>query len=517
MPAPDSIRQPSRRDLLRQAAFVGAGTLLAPLAGCGTPRFTPARRDAIRAENSLPGTRDWLLAKTRTAPEAPCRCPWVEGYCSRTSVRAGETLEFVVSTRPAAIVTLDLYRLGYYGGAGGRFLRRLGPFECVPQPEPPVGPERVRACRWTPTARLTVPADWLSGVYLGTLTEQREGVQSYVIFIVRDDRACDFLFQCSDTTWAAYNRWPDYWSLYDDDTPGRPWYVGPGVGVSFDRPYGKYRQILNAPLSQGSGEYLLWEFPLAYWMEREGYDVSYLSNVDTHAEAASLLRARAWLSVGHDEYWTPPMYENVRAAIAAGVSAAFFSGNSCDGVIDLRASAAGGRNRELFRVGKFGASGRSVERYAGRWTRHGPDPALLMGAATTDPYNGGADWTCVNERHWIFSGTGLQHGDSIPGLVGWEHHGNPAALPGLEVLARGPVFINSRPQGVDYTATIYPGPRGNLVFNAATIWWPAGLAAPPGYLRPKVHGYSPPPPDSRVQRITANLFARFLAAPRSGD
>ena len=39
---------------------------------------------------------------------------------------------------------------------------------------------------------------------------QREGLQSYVIFIVRDDRACDFLFQCSDTTWAAYNRWPDH-------------------------------------------------------------------------------------------------------------------------------------------------------------------------------------------------------------------------------------------------------------------------------------------------------------------
>ena len=32
--------------------------------------------------------------------------------------------------------------------------------------------------------------------------------QSYVVFIVRDDRPADILFQCSDNTWQAYNRWP---------------------------------------------------------------------------------------------------------------------------------------------------------------------------------------------------------------------------------------------------------------------------------------------------------------------
>src|SRR5207302_2479356 len=97
------------------------------------------------------------------------------------------------------------------------------------------------------------------------------GVQTCALPIfVRDDRACDFLFQCSDTTWSAYNRWPDQWSLYDDGK--KQWYWGPGVRVSWDRPYGKYCQVVDAPLSQGSGEFLLWEFPLAYWMEKEGYD-----------------------------------------------------------------------------------------------------------------------------------------------------------------------------------------------------------------------------------------------------
>ena len=68
--------------------------------------------------------------------------------------------------------------------------------------------------------------------------------QSYVIFIVRDDRQADFIFQCSDTTWQAYNRWPSQFSLYDD---GRnEWYWGNQVAVSFNRPYGKYCQILDA-------------------------------------------------------------------------------------------------------------------------------------------------------------------------------------------------------------------------------------------------------------------------------
>ena len=72
-----------------------------------------------------------------------------------------------------------------------------------------------------------IPNDWPSGVYVGKLTAELEGLQSYVIFIVRDDRPCDFLFQCSDTTWPAYNRWPNEWALYNDGK--KRWYVGPDV------------------------------------------------------------------------------------------------------------------------------------------------------------------------------------------------------------------------------------------------------------------------------------------------
>jgi len=490
-----------RRDFLKGAGQLGLAAALAPV--------PQAAANPVQGENARPGTTDWLLTRTRVDPGSPLRCPWIEAYCSRTSVGAGETIAFKVSTRPASPFTLDIYRLGYYGGAGGRLMRRFGPLQGSPQADPPVGEVRLRECDWPTSLELTVPDDWPSGVYLGKLTEAREGLQSYLIFIVRDQRRCDFLFQCSDTTWAAYNRWPDFWSLYDEGTPPHNWYTGPGVSVSFDRPYARYRQIFDAPLSQGSGEFLLWEFPLAFWMEQQGYDVSYISNLDTHASPGQLLRARAFLSVGHDEYWSLQMYEQVRQAIAAGVHAAFLSGNSVDGVLDIRAGGRGAPHRTIERIGKFG--GRLVKEYATPWKQHGPAAAALMGSGSTEPANGSANWTCVNDRHWLFEGTGMRNGDAIPGLVGWEHHGPPlGTMAGLEVLARGPVFSRGRPQKTEYVATIYPGPKQNIVFNAATIWWSDGLSAPPGYLRPSAHGGTPPGPDARVQRMTTNLFRRFL-------
>jgi hypothetical protein len=374
-----------RRDFLRGAGGLGLAATLSWAA--------PAARSLIREENSKPGTTDWMLANTRVDPATQYRCPWIEGYCSRTSVRAGETIDLKVSTNPASRFTIDLYRMGYYGGKGGRLIERFGPLEGTPQKDPPVGQTRLRECTWETALSLKIDPSWPSGVYLAKLTEDREKLQSYLVFIVRDDRPCDFLFQCSDTTWAAYNRWPDFWSLYDDGTPPHNWYTGPEVAVSFDRPYGKYRQIFDAPLSQGSGEFLLWEFPLAFWMEQQGYDVSYISNLDTHADPKGLERGRVFLSIGHDEYWSLAMYDHVKRAIDSGVHAAFLCGNSVDGVLDIRANAAGGAGRTIERIGKFGGVGSPRDRsYEPRWKQHGPSPALLMGAGSTQPGNCTAYW-----------------------------------------------------------------------------------------------------------------------------
>ena len=135
-----------------------------------------------------------------------------------------------------------------------------------------------------------------------------------------------------------------------------------------------------------------------------------------------------------------------------------------------------------------------------------PNSAELVGARNLAPFTGGADWICFTPDHWIFAGTGMKKGDGIPGLVGWEWHGEPANISGLEIVASGPT--QNKPgelNGGIYTATIYPGPKGNFVFNASTCWWADGLSEPPGYTRPSVYT-TPKGPDERVQRITRNIL-----------
>ena len=316
---------------------------------CAWPAAAHAQTPSPRVldENSRAGTTDWLL--TQVAPVAVNvrddryqRQRSIEGYVSHASIRAGETLTGYVSTNPAAPFRVDIYRMGWYGGKGGRLMTALGTRQGVVQPEPIEGEKQLTEARWHSSFELTIPKTWLSGVYLGKLTNERSGDQSYVIWVVRDDRRADLMFQVSDLTWQAYNRWPAWRSLYD--WKQERWRTTPGAKVSFDRPYTFYYNMLPAtllPLSNGSGEFLLWEFPLAFWLERHGYDVTYTSNLDTHRDPDGLLRVKGFLSVGHDEYWTRAMVDNVARARDRGVSLGFLSGNSVDGEIVLEPSTSG--------------------------------------------------------------------------------------------------------------------------------------------------------------------------------
>lgn len=505
----DSANGPrmDRRTLLKGATAAGLASTVVQLPALEA-ETTANRPGSVRAENQRPGTTDWQLTFTRVAPQTRYRSPFIEGYVSRASVKAGESLELMVSTNPAGPFTVDIYRLGYYGGTGGRHVLSLGPLDGIVQDDPTVGTERLRECQWKPCATVTIPTDWPSGVYLGKLSLVKGRYQSYVIFIVREERAADILFQCSDNTWQAYNRWPDNYALYDNGE--KEWALVSGVRVSYDRPYGKYCQILDAPLSQGSGEFLLWEFPLAYWLEQHGYDVVYCSNTDVHADLVVARRAKTFLSVGHDEYWSLEQFQHVQAAVAAGVNVAFLSGNTCCFVAPMTPNSSGAANRILTRAGRYGGLSEAEKGYMGPFEIEGPNEATLIGARTISPFNGAGDWIVADPQSWIFEGTGMRRGDHIPGLVGWEFHGDPAKITGLQVVAEGET-VNGGEQTAHWTSTLYPGPKGNWVFNASTIYWAQGLSSPPGHMLPYSHYGRPHGPDPRVQRITRNLLERFLA------
>lgn len=509
----------SRRDVLQGTAAAAFGSLtgssLAATPSAGGDPGEPGARNLIQLENEKPGTRDWQLSRMRLT-HGQYRTALIEGYCSRQSVAAGESIDIFVSTSPVRKFQIDIYRMGYYAGTGARHLQTLGPFQGVEQPVPEMtpAPARLRECQWTATTRVTIPEDWPSGVYLGKLTTLPDSAsepywQSYVIFIVRDNRPADFLFQCSDNTWQAYNRWPVNESLYTHPSGAH----APGVSVSFDRPYGMYCQIFQPALSVGSGEFLLWEFPLCYWLEQQGYDVTYGSNADC-VRADFLTRCRTFLSVGHDEYWDLQQYQAVETAIQDGVNVLWLCGNSVFVVSPYSDSSSGKSQRRLTREGCYGEmrddEHRAYEKMFAGLQSTGPDERKIIGARSVVPFNGGGDWTCARPDHWIFAGTGMKSGESIPGLVGWEHHGEPDLdRPGLEVVAEGSVWAGGVTEG-KYAATIFPGPKGNFVFNAATIFWAQNLASPPGHILPWSHGSRPLGPDPRVQQITTNLLQRAL-------
>jgi len=501
------MRKTSRRKFLSSTSALG-------LAGAASPSMAVAR-GATQKENEQPGTTDWQLTRVRIN-EGNYRSSLIEGYVSRQSLLPGESLDFFVSTRPERKFTIDLYRLGYYGGKGGRHFTRLGPFSGKEQAVPDIGPKRLRECQWESSTRFQVPDDWPSGVYLGKLTTVPESEaeaywQSYVIFVVRAAKPAEVVFQVSDNTWQAYNRWPVNESLYTDPRGAH----APGVAVSFDRPYGKFPQISHNPLSIGSGEFLLWEFPLAYWLESEGYDVSYVSNSDL-LDGRSIDGTKVFLSVGHDEYWDARQYDTLRKSIDEGLNVFWLCGNSVFIDSPFSPSVSGESKRIIERRGCFGELRQDeVDMYANIFDSlksTAPDERNIMGVRSVVPFNGGGDWTCRNEDHWIFDGTEMKNGESIPGLVGWEHHGEPGSgLSNLEILAEGRVWTGGGRKG-KYTSIIFDGPKGNIIFNASTIFWSQGLSSPPGHTLPHSHFSRPHGPDERVQRMTGNLLDRVLAS-----
>jgi len=498
-----------RRDFFRRLVAGGVGATL--LSNAETNAAGESAGNRIVEENRKPGALDWQLTRVRVDASG-YRSPWIEGYCSRQSVSAGESIDIMVSTDPACAFEIEIFRMGYYGGRGARLMTKLGPFDGQVQPTPEPGPKDLHECRWKPCATLKIPDDWPSGVYLGRLTTRGEEPywQSYVVFIVRDERPADILFQCSDNTWQAYNRWPSHYSVYTHPKGVQ----GPWADVSFDRPYAREAQfdgVVNDPLTVGSGEFLPLEFPLAYWLEQHGYDVSYCSNGDMLTPDRGL-KCKAFLSVGHDEYWDIRQFRSVETLRDNGVNLLFLSGNTICWVAPYRESFQGTPNRIFFRGGPYGAKNDYAEireRDHGPFPERGPDEGMLMGARNVTPVNGGGDWVVADADHSLFAGTGVKNGDRIPGLIGWEYHGDPADIPGLQVVAKGTAWVGgTTPQ--HWTATIYPGPKGNFVFNASTIFWSQGLSTPPGHVLPWSHWSRPHGPDERIQTITRNLLDRAL-------
>ena len=212
---------------------------------------------------------------------------------------------------------------------------------------------------------------------------------------------------------------------------------GPWADVSFDRPYGReaqYDAVVNDPLTFGSGEFLPFEFPLAYWLEQHGYDVTYCSNSDmlsarSRPEVQGVPQRRPRRILGH-----PPVPQRPADARRRRQPAVPLGQRVC-WVTPLRAEQRRPAEPDHVpgraRTAATTPTPAAAEKEHGPFPEHGPDEGLLMGARTSSRSTAAATGSSLKPDHWIFAGTGMKKGDRIPGLVGWEYHGDPPKIPGL--------------------------------------------------------------------------------------
>ena len=262
---------------------------------------------------------------------------------SATSVNKGGSLPMKISLATAGQYTINVYRLGWYGGNGGRLMGSFGPFAGVKQQNCniTVAATRLIECKWNTSFTLSVGSNWTSGMYVANLTAVASGRQSQIWFIVRDDSShSDLVFQSSFTDFLAYNNYGEgaRHSLYDyNSTNGQR-----AFAVSFDRPFG---QVTVDP--SNSNNMLRYERNLVRWLESQSYDVTYISNVDTHLNPGLLLQHKAYLSVGHDEYWSLKCATAWRRRATTGSILGFFSANTAYWRVRFEPSTSGDPNRVM--------------------------------------------------------------------------------------------------------------------------------------------------------------------------
>ncbi len=493
-------------------------------------------QNPVQMENALSGTSGWQLTNPAVNRE-------IEGYASLTSVNIGGKIAFSVSTADSTF-SIDIFRTGWYGGVGARLMKTISGLAGVLQTTPTQDPvTKMIECAWPSSYTLTVPTNWVSGIYLARLTGNTSGKQSWIIFVVRDDaRSSDLLFENSVTTYQAYNFWPNgangrslyAWGNTSDEMPA--W------KVSFNRPYVLGRSYsttsTGAASGVGAGEYLAnlqpgpaqnyqifnagYEYNMVRWLEKNGYDVTYLTDIDVHENPALLKTHRALLSVGHNEYWSMQMLQNVQNALANGLNLGFFSANSPYWQVRFEPASDGAADRTM--VGyKYDApandpfynSNPQLSTIRFRDTHVNlPEAAWVGGEYVGDPFEG--DMVVSNASHWLMNGTGLHNGDHLSGLLGYEVD---AIVPGtspanIEALTGSPVG----PFGEDYdnppglacntqvcnsNATWYSAGHG-FVFNAGSMNWSWALD---DYNAPSMR---PSFSSVAVQTLTANILAAFI-------
>jgi hypothetical protein len=423
---------------------------------------------------------------------APYNPGVISGYLSKASINRGEAVDLMVSTTLPSF-GVQIYRMGYYGGAGSRLITSVsslpGQNQGVPTPDPTTG---LIEAHWTKSYTLQTDASWVSGVYTAHLVAS-DGSTQDTIFVVRADGApADIVYQVPLTTYQAYNNWGGK-SLYDYNSTG-----GRAYKVSFDRPYTDW----------GTGFFYDGDYSTIRFLEARGYNVTYVTSVDTATSPGLFAGRKVFLSNYHDEYWSKAMRDNLTAGRDQGVHLLFLSANNIYWQIRFEADSSGAPNRTVVcykdpSLDPMSSSNPSLTTYLWREAPVNQPENALLGAMYEAQVNSTFSWVVQNASHWVYAGTGLHDGDTLPTLVGYEYDktwANGLTPAGVVSLSNSPVVPSGGGSSLA-NSTIYTATSGALVFDAATFYWPRKLDA--NEIFNEV--------DSRVQQMATNLLDRMIS------
>lgn len=478
----------------------------------------------IVCENSKPGTPESQWDINGPGDDD------IQGFSTDISVDVGHTIDFKIDT-DASAYTITIFRTGWYGGDGARKIDSVTPDVSLPQHQPDciwdVTTELTDCGNWAVSAHWDVPSDAVSGVYIALLKRTDNGDASHITFVVRnDDSHSDIIYQTSDPTWEAYNTYG-----------GSDFYQGAANGRAYKVSYNRPTMTRNSP--GGQDFYFANEYPLVRFLERNGYDVSYMSGVDTDRYGGLIKNHKVFLSVGHDEYWSGAQRANVEAARDAGVNLQFLSGNEVYWRTRYEPSADSSHTayrtlvtyKEAWAQAKIDPSAESTStwrdpRYAPKSEGGGLPENSLTGTIFMANY---ADLPVTvtkaegKLRLWAHTGLDQMTGASTalaPHTVGYEadeDQDNGARPPGLIDLSTttGDIAgqymtdygLTTGDGTLHHSLTLYRAPSGALVFGAGSVQWTWGLDDDHDT------AYAYEPADPRMQQAEINLLADMGAQP----
>lgn len=503
----------------------------------------------IQTENQLPGTTAWQITNPSTEGQ-------IQGYTGEDSVNAGQKLDLYVSTA-AKSYTVQVYRLGYYQGLGGALKLTManqpglnqGYWTDSAYPSDQVD-TRIKKrsivsyfvpllldgalqleqthlvdANWQETSAFIVPTAWVSGLYIIKLTENDTGTQWHVPFVVRNDASTSALI-CEEpfNTEEAYNPWGGG-DAYYLDRAGQTY--DHSCYISYNRPYA---------LDHGAALLFETEYEMVRFMEEEGYDVSYTTNIGIESGLTTLNNHKGLVVGGHDEYVSQDELYKIESAVENGMSAAYFTGNQIYWQVRHMPDLSNRPDRFMLifkgdlpapyvqhvdpvnGLGLLGAP-YTTELWAAPAVNHPQTWLLKTDYGSIFKAGQTGSFVVHNCGSWVFAGTGLQNGDQIPNVYGDEvqtaDYLYMSELPPQEsvTVLSSWLFSDYLDEQVTANTVVTENLQSKtIVFDAGSIAWASQLTDYPSYIMTVFPSYPRIGESIPLRAITANVLNHMATA-----